>query len=43
MVATMVQRSLLRLPNGDDPWRLYFYGDYYYWPTHIGQLHEALR
>jgi tetratricopeptide (TPR) repeat protein len=43
MVTTMVQRSLLRLPSGDDPWRLYFYGDYYYWSTHIEQLHEALR
>jgi tetratricopeptide (TPR) repeat protein len=41
-VAALVSRSLAP-PGRDDPWRLYYYGDYFNWPTYIEQLHEALR
>lgn len=30
-------------PVDDDPWRLYYYGDFMYWPDLVRELHEAIR
>jgi len=42
-IATLVRGSLVGPARADDPFRLYYYGDYFNWPTYIDQLHEALR
>jgi len=41
--ASLVGRSLAASSGEDDPWRLYYYGDYFRWSEYIAQLHDALR
>lgn len=39
----LMERSLAAHPADDDPWRLYFYGDFVHWPDYIRELHEAIK
>ena len=39
----LVRRSLSERPNGDDPWRLFDYGDYVRWPVLIADVRKAIR
>jgi tetratricopeptide (TPR) repeat protein len=39
----LVRRSLSERPNGDDPWRLFDYGDYVRWPVLIADVRKAIH
>jgi hypothetical protein len=39
----LTTRAFSTKPAEDDPWRLYWYGDFMYWPDLIRELHEAIR
>jgi hypothetical protein len=42
-IASLVGHGLAAPILQDDPWRLYYYGDYVRWTAYIAQLREALR
>ena len=39
----LLNASLTEKPRTPDPWRLFGYGDYRFWPDLIGQLRERIR
>jgi hypothetical protein len=39
----LATRSLPGRPGADDPWRLYYYGEFVRWPAIMADLHRALR
>jgi tetratricopeptide (TPR) repeat protein len=39
----LVSRSLNDRPDGDDPWRLFAYGDYVRWPVLIADVRKAIH
>jgi tetratricopeptide (TPR) repeat protein len=39
----LTRRAFSTKPAEDDPWRLYYYGDFMYWPDLMRELHEAIR
>ncbi|HEX5110592.1 MAG TPA: hypothetical protein VFV95_19205 [Vicinamibacterales bacterium] len=39
----LVNRSLNDRPDGDDPWRLFAYGDYVRWPLLIADVRKAIH
>ena len=39
----LIDRSLLEMPNGDDPWRLFAYGGYVRWPKLVADARRTIR
>jgi tetratricopeptide (TPR) repeat protein len=39
----LINRSLTERPDGDDPWRLFPYGEYVRWPVLIADVRKAIR
>jgi tetratricopeptide (TPR) repeat protein len=43
-ISTLMDRALVRMRDGDDPWRLFLYGSFRYWPERLRTLRlEATR